>query len=247
MKVLNISHLEDKITQKKIDRIIELLRSDLPASSESWIDAKEKLKLAQMLEETEIIPALSVHTYLKTIETIDHKTSYDHETGVHNSEEMIATLNENPHLGLEFLTSEISRLGGLRRLLQKALQRANMICEYDDAAYPHHIKGRCICETHYDTLEIPPVPLTDQQQKLYDDTLKKTKDEIKLRRSLAFDDNYNPPGQSLELVLEYDSSASKWINKVHCYACKRCLQDMVEGNDGLEGGVSCDMEMTQTR
>jgi len=194
----------DNISQKSINRVIELLRENTASSNQ-----KEKNTLAAELEKSEIIPALYVMTYLQAVDKVRKDTqvlsggsdyNIKYKVKRNDFEKFKEGLDHAYGLELNYLLDTEELIKGAMWLLSQALDRKKMICDYDDTTFPKHIQDKCTYEGHEG-------------------------------------DN---PIRKVELILDYDEDASKWINSVYCYACPDCVEIM---NDNAEGSITCDMEI----
>jgi len=232
----------ENISQKDINEIISIL--------ENHTNITKGEPLAKKLKSAEIIPALYVMTYLQAVNKVRENTQVPApESSIENMKKNDFTkfkeaLKQNYHLNLDYGIGNEGEFKGLCRLLDSALQRKEMICDYNDSKFPLKKIGRCSCEEHSEVIDHTPViPWSDELQKQYDHECNvEERDIYEVQNEKPFIDYFNPKTQEVELVLEYDDDSGKWINSVYCYACKKCLEYMQEN---AEGGVSCDMDSVE--
>lgn len=214
--------MED-ITRQDINKILESLRKD-----------PETSKLADTLENADIIPNLMIATYVKAvnraIKTIEIKQD-DEQDG----ESINGLDNENNKLNLVHVNYAKSKLEAVKVLFECAEERKDLICEFEDSKHPRTITGRCQYEDHYEDMEV--------SEKLTEDELKeweKINDEENWYVACdKFKDKLNPEDQTLTITLNIDDEQHKFDDRDPEYVCERCMEVVTDNGCGF---ASCDME-----
>lgn len=216
--------MED-ISRMDIDRIIEILKKDKD---------KEKNNLAERLEKAEIIPNLMIATYVKAVNrslnTI--KVTQDDEL---DGQTVTGLDTENASLNLGHVNYSKSKLEAVKVMFQYAIERKDMICDFEDSKHPHTIIGRCMYENHYDDMDINSL-LTEDEQKRFEEI-----DEAEdwFTACDEFKDKLNPDNQELKITLRVEDDQRKYDDTDPEYVCERCMEEIIDNSDGY---ASCDME-----
>lgn len=211
----------DAISRLQLDRMADLL--------ETHVNTDESIHLADVLRKADVIPKLYQAAYIESVNMIlkDVKTS----------EELKAKIKYHFDYGLE-LACEGKALEAIKALADKAHQRQDDICDFDDSILPIHTIGQCGYEDHYDDI-FDRVELTEKEQKKFN----KLEDKHGFNTACEMmTEKLNPKNQHLTLILEYGSDESKCKNNEGYYVCDSCLEVI---NDNSDGGISCDVEMAE--
>lgn len=232
----------DQISQKQINRIIEILEGENRT--------EETIDLANTLKAAEIIPAMYVLTYLKVIDGIRKKTQVLDESSETSKkykykkddyESFIEELKKHWQLGISYFIDTPEKFETAMSFLYNALERKDMFCDYDDSkAAPTKI-GRCENpDDHYEAIDYKPiVPLSEEQQKRFDELCEKENMSV-VMDSKEFIEHFNPSNQELVAVHGWDEEAAKLLHREVYYICKHCQK---QGENGDGGYPICDTEL----
>ena len=140
-----------------------------------------------------------------------------------------------PHqLGI-FKLKEENSLNVLKRAIRNAMDRKDLICDYDDSKHPSESTGKCQDEEHYENVQENYL-LNEEQREVFDKISNK---QGWYEACKHFDEILNPENQKLKLTLGYDDDNSKLNDNEPIYICETCMNVLVDNADGM---VSCDMD-----
>lgn len=214
----------DKISRKDLNKATELLRS---------IGTDVAKILADKIDNAEIMEALYESAYVESVKMrLDRIVSDETEEEFHKSNSEI--------FGFYLKDKTKSKLDTIRALVDKANERRDDICDYDDTTLPKTTIGRCENpDDHYENIGTIAALLTPEEFEEFDKI--QTEDGWH-DACLKFQDKLNPANQELELFLEWGSDESKLSKDSGFYCCKKCADAI---NENADGGVSCDVEMAE--
>lgn len=139
-------------------------------------------------------------------------------------------------LNLGFAPATEKGIEFLKYVLHIAMERKDLICDFNDSKHPLNKIGRCEePEFHYERAT-EEIELTEKEQIVFDNINDKFGWDEACKH---FDDKFNPDDQELTLTLGYDEENAKFIDTESYYVCKKCLNEINENSDG---SVCCDMD-----
>lgn len=216
-------NLED-ISRKQLDRACELLQN--------YVNTDESIQLAETIKKADVIPKLYQYAYVESmyqrlkdvsnLEQLAEKTKYHFDYSL----DLVKTLND------------VKALDAVKALLDKAHERQDEICDFNDSPLPQHKTGLCEFDEHYEDI-FDRIELTDKEQKQFE----KLNDKYGYTDAcVKMDEILNPSNQHLTLVLDFGDDETK-VSKDHgYYVCDSCLEYFNENSDG---SISCDLEMVE--
>lgn len=122
-------------------------------------------KLADKLEKADVISALYVLNYLKAVDTIRKNTQvFDTSSDFNKKYKMKRndyegfkkSLDRNYQLELNYLIDTPEKFEGMYWLLNQALDRQHLICDFDDGIHPPTKIGQCQNEYHSEHFDTNP-------------------------------------------------------------------------------------------
>lgn len=225
----------DNISQKSINEIVKILRESTANSN-----SKQRKVLADELEKAEIIPALYVMTYLQAVNTVRKNTQSidDEKNMVDDYDKFVQALDHAHTLEMGWLIDDERDFKTIIRFVHQALDRKTQFCDWNDSRLPKTKIGRCEFDEHNEYCDEPLVPLTEVQQ-ITLDRLRKV-ENFSVLQEKQFQDNYNPEGQELEVLLGWNEESHKLNDDDAHYICKTCMGGVTDNAEG--DGPSCDMD-----
>lgn len=124
----------EKISQAQINTAIQVLE-------EKGLKAD-----AEALRQAEIIPALYVLTYLQRV--------HNELKEIKTKEELDDLNDQIPKLELYSIIFPKTKLDAVKSIIEKALERKKLICDFDDTKHPHTKQGLCENVDHSGDKEI---------------------------------------------------------------------------------------------
>jgi len=220
--------MED-ITKIELDKVITLLRENTASSN-----VAEKNKLADILEKANIIPNMYIATYVRAVcralDTIKVTQRQDED-----GENIEGLSNEVDSLNLDHINYAKTTLEAVKVMFKYALDRQDLICDFDDSRHKRTKIGMCEHENHYDGIDVE--SLLDEKE--LEDWERIYEEKGHYEACAHFSKKLNPETQILTIALLLDDENKKYVDTEPSYYCNSCME---QANENIDGYASCDME-----
>lgn len=215
----------ESISRFDLDLICKILAKD--------VGTKQSKNLAKILGDVDIIPKLYAYTYFKKV--LDVLNDLKVHGNSLNMDDICEYNNENPKLQLDIF-SNVTEIKKLVTFLRNGFDREKQFCDFNDSKFHDQTKiGRCQEENHYEVVDQPLIPLTNEEQKEFDRIAEQHGLYI---AQTTFVDNFNPDNQKLTPTFYCDEETQKFKDDP-VWVCEACSDSLSEDCDCM---VSCDMD-----
>ncbi len=209
--------MED-ITRKELDGVCQVL------------ETTNNQELAEKIRKADLIPKLYQYAYVESMFKILSKF------------DSIKDLDEKMKYGYsheKYLLEKETPFNAVKGFLEKAHDRQNEICDFEDSPLPVNKTGRCDDEDHYENTDYDLSLLSKQDQEKFEEI---HDNEGWNEAHDQFIDVFNPNNQKLTLILNFNEDETKCIKDDGWYVCETCLEIVTENS---EGSISCDIDMAE--